>query len=327
MKPDITFYLWKDTRRGKPTYKNFSPGCVSRWKNIVSVDDITEADYLVIINNALGPTLYYPYGSHRILLFKRDPDEFAFVQNIWKDLPASCRRFPISNGYMLQHWLADKTYDELASNPLPAKSKDLSWVTTNYGDGSGVQAANLEDRDRAQMLSGHILRMQLLKRFLDRYPTGPLDLFGKRLNRAPYLVKCNLGELYDKWDGLADYRYTLAIENSAQPGYFSEKFCDAVLAGCMPIYWGCPNIHEFFPPGSYIWLDILGLGLDGAINKVLDVIKSDFREQHLAEIAMAKRLVLDTYNIWPTLHGLLNKLAAEDGPRQRGPGLVIETRN
>jgi hypothetical protein len=28
--------------------------------------------------------------------------------------------------------------------------------------------------------------------------------------------------------------------------YFSEKLIDAISVGCIPIYWGCPSIDQYF---------------------------------------------------------------------------------
>lgn len=50
----------------------------------------------------------------------------------------------------------------------------------------------------------------------------------------------------DKADGLAPYRYSVVIENVQEQNYFSEKLIDAILCETVPIYWGCPNITDFF---------------------------------------------------------------------------------
>lgn len=56
---------------------------------------------------------------------------------------------------------------------------------------------------------------------------------------------------------LRDYRFTVVIENTKSDAYFSEKLIDAISQGCVPIYWGCPNIRRFFnPAGMIFWDDI-----------------------------------------------------------------------
>jgi len=40
--------------------------------------------------------------------------------------------------------------------------------------------------------------------------------------------------------------FHLAIENTQNQNFFTEKIVDAFLSKTIPIYWGCPNINEFF---------------------------------------------------------------------------------
>ena len=56
----------------------------------------------------------------------------------------------------------------------------------------------------------------------------------------------------NKSDGLAPYRFSLIIENSIEPSYFTEKLIDAILCETVPIYLGCPNIDEFLDPRGMI---------------------------------------------------------------------------
>jgi hypothetical protein len=40
--------------------------------------------------------------------------------------------------------------------------------------------------------------------------------------------------------------FHIAIENSQNKNFFTEKIVDAFLCKTLPIYWGCPNIGEYF---------------------------------------------------------------------------------
>lgn len=55
-----------------------------------------------------------------------------------------------------------------------------------------------------------------------------------------------------KSDGLAPYRFSVVIENSREPDYFTEKLVDAILCLTVPIYWGCPNIGDYFDTSSFV---------------------------------------------------------------------------
>ena len=49
--------------------------------------------------------------------------------------------------------------------------------------------------------------------------------------------------------------YHIAVENSQNTGYFTEKIVDAFLSKTIPIYWGCTNINEFFNMDGVILFD------------------------------------------------------------------------
>lgn len=59
----------------------------------------------------------------------------------------------------------------------------------------------------------------------------------------------------EKVDGLLPYRYSVVIENARERSYFTEKLVDALLCATVPIYWGCPNIAEFFDVSGMIICD------------------------------------------------------------------------
>ncbi len=51
---------------------------------------------------------------------------------------------------------------------------------------------------------------------------------------------------------LRPYKFNIAFENSALPGYTSEKIFDPMVARSVPIYWGNPLINEEFNPKSFL---------------------------------------------------------------------------
>jgi len=112
-----------------------------------------------------------------------------------------------------------------------------------------------------------------------------MDLFGRGLN-----------EIEDKWDALEPYQYHVAIENSAVNDYWTEKLADAFLAGCHPIYYGCPNIDRYFDPSSLTPIDI------DQPEKATAVIEACIAQnQYEASkdlIWEARTMVLDRYNLF-----------------------------
>lgn len=92
--------------------------------------------------------------------------------------------------------------------------------------------------------SGHKYRHLLAKRILDS--DLPIDIYGRG---------CKLHNDYDdrlkgEFEGnepYEKYKFHIAIENNSNPHYFTEKITNPLLCDCVPIYWGCKHIDEYFP--------------------------------------------------------------------------------
>ena len=56
----------------------------------------------------------------------------------------------------------------------------------------------------------------------------------------------------DKTEMFVDAMFHVAIENSAHKNYFTEKIHDCFMTHTIPIYWGCPNISDYYNPDGII---------------------------------------------------------------------------
>ena len=77
--------------------------------------------------------------------------------------------------------------------------------------------------------AGHQLRHQLIG------VCPELDKWGSGYNRFE-----------DKTEPLKDYMFSVAILNHTIDNYFTEILTDCFALGTVPIFWGTPNIGEFF---------------------------------------------------------------------------------
>ncbi len=79
---------------------------------------------------------------------------------------------------------------------------------------------------------GHRLRHEVIENFAKKYN---IDVFGRGYK-----------PIDSKLEALKDYYYTIVIENESSKGWFTEKLIDALQCGCIPLYWGAPDINEYF---------------------------------------------------------------------------------
>lgn len=65
--------------------------------------------------------------------------------------------------------------------------------------------------------------------------------------------QCFKGKIKSKHEGLKQYKFAICYENARDiNGYITEKIFDCLFAGCIPVYWGPPNIENFIPANCFI---------------------------------------------------------------------------
>ncbi|MCP6762694.1 MAG: glycosyltransferase family 10 [Fischerella sp. CENA71] len=175
--------------------------------------------------------------------------------------------------YMPAIWYHANSFRDLNEMPPPAKTSNCSWIT------SGINRT-----------ANHRQRLDFLKSLQN---SGIIvDFYGRDL---PNWVKSS-GELSNKWYGMAPYYYNLAIENySGNNWYVSEKLWDALLAWCLPIYYGGSAADKLLPPGSFLRLPSLD---EKGIAYIQEVIASpDAWYIQKEAIAEARQVILHKLNL------------------------------
>jgi len=104
---------------------------------------------------------------------------------------------------------------------------------------SMVCSYNLDDSPWCLYKKRTEFALQILNTDLD------IDIYGNGWEKANILDQRIKGSLKNKKDGLQDYEFSIAIENCIEENYFTEKITDCVLTDTTPIYFGCPNIHNY----------------------------------------------------------------------------------
>jgi hypothetical protein len=110
-------------------------------------------------------------------------------------------------------------------------------------------------------------------RFFEKNRPSDFDLYGmgwdritqshplsKVLGRIPAIkkwlaprLKSYRGPVKNKHSTLQSYRFAICFENARDiPGYVTEKIFDCLMAGCVPVYWGAPDINDRIPKDCFV---------------------------------------------------------------------------
>jgi Glycosyltransferase family 10 (fucosyltransferase) C-term len=208
-------------------------------------------------------------------VYSENPWMFKELQQyatVYSSLPNSSNTV-LSHGFLGWHVLQNWT--ELSGLALPEKQKMMSCIA------SGLQ-----------QFKGHRLRYNFINILKKEIPS--INFFGKESNYIP-----------DKMDGLLPYRYSIAIENTSAPWYFTEKITDCFLAYTVPVYYGCKNIGKYFPEKSFINIDIEEPII--AIEKIRQIIENDDWQERIGALQEARELVLNKYQPLAGAAGILRQ--------------------
>jgi len=172
-------------------------------------------------------------------------------------------------------WYFNKSRAELENMKTVAKLHDLSVVASDLTS-----------------LDGHKRRFAFVNKMIGHFKDS-LHVYGRGFNSVD-----------DKWRAIAPYKYSIAIENNVIPHYFTEKLTECFLSYTMPIYFGCPNIKEYFDERAMILIDINDY--KASIETIERAIHENWYDARLKYITEARTKVLNEYHVFAQIGNFVN---------------------
>lgn len=276
---------WISTFRLIPGF-DFSDMKSAKIGNVTfTVDEVEEADLAVIVN-------FSPYHlkmrAREAWIFHHEPGNYKYFGHWLKSYKHVDKVFG--------SWRCSnekyKKYEKYLKNLISTQSS-IFWLGPNGYD----FYKNYTNTEKPTLLSAISSSKTLLKGHRDRLEF----LYGLKaaLKDEDFNFEISglgINEFSSKDDILMPSKYTIAIENTSEPHYFTEKITDAFLCNTMPIYFGAPNIFEYFPKNSLVQLD--DLDIEKAKRIIKYTIENNLYEKNLDSILIAKNRVLNKYNFF-----------------------------
>lgn len=286
-----------------------TPNQSGRWGDFTFTEEpLQEVDFCVVLNN-IDENVKLPCPPINVYRIIQEPPTDYFKQwhftTPYAHKTFSCDDERAGVEYVTSHpmvpWHINRDYDFLMTAIVPDKISTLSCITSTKS-----------------FLTGHRKRMDFLGAIVKNIPE--LELIGTNIHHItdPEERKKNMEEqlrlgfkiVEDKWAGLAPYKYSIAIENYSTADYWTEKIADCFLAWTLPIYYGCKNLEEYFPPDSFVKIDIEDT--EGSVATIKKLLQEDSWEKRLDAISVARELVLNKYQLFPYISEQIKRDLTDD---------------
>lgn len=168
-------------------------------------------------------------------------------------------------------------FDQIKNLKIPKKNKNISVITSSQ-----------------KKLPMHLKRVKYLEKLQNTFK-NKIDFYGRGTN-----------PVNDKADALLPYRFHICIENECTKDLWTEKFSDPLLAYSVPIYIGCTNMTKYFPENSFYQLNINDYEQSTDLLKKILSNPLLYYNKKLPQLLIARDLLINKYNIYPTLVDLYN---------------------
>lgn len=223
--------------------------------------DVVATYWKALLDDPRVPAVFCPHNSHHLDL--DDPKDLAVLRSN-SGVGASCAMVLERRDLAGQYRVPNVDVPLKCLDPMrELLVKDLTNVTV-YGVGWDAAA-----RRNPGITLGHALHRS-------RDPRSSVEI-------------------------LAGYTFAVIVENCDAEGYASEKLYDALMAGCVPLYWGSAPPHLQIPEGidTGVYVDLRALlrgvpeaGMSAALQRFLDGLSAETIQSAKTRVAAQRGGIL-----------------------------------
>ena len=144
-------------------------------------------------------------------------------------------------------------------------------------------------------MPGHLLRQEIY----DKLP-GAVGLIRIDKWRSPAFSGCPTW-MPDKRTVLDSYQFTITPQNAYHRNWFDDKLMDALVAKTIPLYWGCPNLGDFFNTDGIIPFN----SYDELVQK-LSALTPEYYTQHLYAVEDNYQRAMNLVHVWDRMDTIIS---------------------
>lgn len=298
---------WENSISLLTKLKKNTPNEEGIWKNIIGINNIENADYIVILDDLpyemlnKGKEAFEDKLSTKDKLIHFQRENSAILNKCNKSwyqkdiLPTLKHYYSYENDFFYifttPHFL-NKTYDQLKSLKYHPKNNNISCIISNK---------NLDPT--------YENRIKFITEYSNKYKNS-IDIYGRGWTTE---LKTNYRGSLDsyhqesssnssKYDGLISYKYSICLENYPKEKVTSEKITDSLLCWTLPIYSGSTVTNKYYPVNSFYLIDISN---NNTFELTKKISETPITNKNIKAMEKARNLILDKYNIWEQIYQII----------------------
>ena len=276
---DVENWGFPDENKKFHFFSRHTPNNTGIWNSLNLVRDYCDADCVVCFDKDCKN---HQANGKLVIQVRQEP---TLIQTY--------SRYPLADAYVdyqsdmhATFWFIDKPYAILDglkyAEAIIEKKSDCSAIFSNKH--------HFRNMFFSALSKAHI--------DIDYFGRGIETIVDTKSYRGP-LIKNGLC----KFEGLLPYQKSIAIENSQQMNYFTEKLVDCFMTWTLPIYYGCPNILEIFPCESIRIIDNIN-----DIKSVIEKITPPVTKIEIEAMEYSRQLAMKKYNFWAALERAIERI-------------------
>lgn len=157
---------------------------------------------------------------------------------------------------------------------VPNKTNEISFITSHK-----------------RMTNGHLLRHEIFQTLPPNYG----DFTIRKMMTPPRIP--NKGVMF------TNAKYAIIVENVCRDNWFTEKLIDCLSTKTIPIYYGCPNIGNYFNCDG-----ILSFNTIDELHSILNKLTPEFYDNQSTVIDENYEKSLQYHNLYGRVTESINKL-------------------
>jgi hypothetical protein len=285
-----------------PLLRQLPDSAAGKWKNCTFFEKhiVPGADWLVVYDNPDGKIKTHLPRERRMLITAEPPeilhaypkeylDQFGVIVTFRSDITAP----RVIKSHCALPWFA-------GLRRQPGTIFDLESDGSIYDKVINADFGKCKTRlcsvvvSNKRYVPGHERRLEFVQR-LKQALGDEFDVFGDGVR-----------PIADKLDAIVPYKYHIVFENSQNKDYWTEKLADSYLGEAFPIYWGCPNITDYFSEAAISVLDLNEM--NAAVAQTVKFLEQDDYAKRVPALKVGKSLLMEKYNLFTLICDVINNL-------------------